>query len=92
MYLLHCLIIYILQVECQDVDEATEAARAGAHIVMLDNFSPDRIAESARRIKNEFPHVLVEASGVSERGPIYTRTEYKRITWSLSYLLMYACV
>ena len=54
-----------LQVECQSVEEALEAAKAGADIVMLDNFTSDRIHDAASEIKKVFPHVLVEASGVS---------------------------
>lgn len=42
----------------------TQAA-AGADIVMLDNYSPAALAEDARKVKEKFPHVLVEASGVS---------------------------
>lgn len=52
-----------IEVECQSLEEAVEAATAGADIVMLDNFSPDAIGEAARRIKEQFPHVLIEASG-----------------------------
>jgi nicotinate-nucleotide pyrophosphorylase (carboxylating) len=55
----------VRQVECQNEEEAVEAATAGAHIVMLDNFSPENIATASRRIKEQFPHVLIEASGVS---------------------------
>lgn len=29
-----------IEVECRSADEAREAARAGADIVMLDNFNP----------------------------------------------------
>jgi len=54
-----------IQVECQSVEEALEAAKAGADIVMLDNFTSDRIHDAASEIKKVFPHVLVEASGVS---------------------------
>jgi nicotinate-nucleotide pyrophosphorylase (carboxylating) len=45
----------------------TTQAAAGADIVMLDNYSPAALAEDARKLKEKFPHVLVEASGVS--GP-----------------------
>ncbi len=51
--------------ECQSVDEALEACAAGAEIVMLDNFTSDRIGEAAQQVKDKYPHVLVEASGVS---------------------------
>jgi len=52
-----------IEVECQNQDEAEEAATAGADIVMLDNHKPDRLAPAAAYIKGKFPHVIVEASG-----------------------------
>lgn len=54
-----------LQVECQSIEEALEAASAGAEIVMLDNFTADTIQSAAKEIKISFPQVLIEASGVS---------------------------
>jgi nicotinate-nucleotide pyrophosphorylase (carboxylating) len=53
-----------IEVECQNKAEATEAALAGADIVMLDNYSAERIAEDSVDLKGQFPHLLVEASGV----------------------------
>lgn len=53
-----------IEVECQSLAEGLEAAEAGADIVMLDNFTADSIHEPARAIKEQFPHVLIEASGV----------------------------
>ena len=41
-------------------------AAAGADIVMLDNYTPQGLAEDARKLKEKHPHVQVEASGVSE--------------------------
>ncbi|GKY98559.1 hypothetical protein MPSEU_000812700 [Mayamaea pseudoterrestris] len=52
-----------VEVECQSLDEAREAAQAGADIVMLDNFEPALLKEDAARLKQEFPHLLIEASG-----------------------------
>jgi nicotinate-nucleotide pyrophosphorylase (carboxylating) len=54
-----------IEVECQSVAEAKEAASAGADIVMLDNFGHDTIGPAAAEIKTTYPSVLVEASGVS---------------------------
>lgn len=51
-------------VECQSVEEAIEAAAAGADIVMLDNFTHETIGEAAAKVKQAHPHVLLEASGV----------------------------
>lgn len=53
-----------IEVECQNKDEAIEAALAGADIVMLDNYTKERIREDAVLLKEQFPHLLVEASGV----------------------------
>ena len=40
--------------------EALEACAAGAEIVMLDNFTPERIPAAALQIKEQYPHVLIE--------------------------------
>ena len=52
-----------IEVECQSVAEAIEAGRAGADVVMLDNFTPDTIHAAAAEVKAACPHVLLEASG-----------------------------
>mmetsp|Transcript_65568 Transcript_65568/g.77635 ORF Transcript_65568/g.77635 Transcript_65568/m.77635 type:complete len:301 (-) Transcript_65568:56-958(-) len=52
-----------IEVECQSLEEAVEAASAGADIVMLDNFEPGQLKRDAHTIKERFPHVIVEASG-----------------------------
>jgi len=52
-----------IEVECQSLQEAVEAASAGADIVMLDNFEPSRLKADAATFKEQYPHVLVEASG-----------------------------
>jgi len=52
-----------IEVECRSVDEARSAAKAGADIIMLDNFSPETLHQSAEILKEEFPNLLVEASG-----------------------------
>ncbi|KAF1326727.1 Nicotinate-nucleotide diphosphorylase, partial [Globisporangium splendens] len=52
-----------IEVECRSLDEAVEAATAGADIVMLDNFEPEGIKTTAATLKDQFPHLLIEASG-----------------------------
>jgi len=52
-----------IEVECQNQEEAEEAIKAGADIVMLDNFSPERLRATAKHLKTSYPHILVEASG-----------------------------
>ena len=62
-----------IEVECQSLEEAEEAAFAGADIVMLDNFAPDQLKKDAETFKTKFPNVLVEASGgiTTETMPDY---------------------
>jgi nicotinate-nucleotide pyrophosphorylase (carboxylating) len=52
-----------IEVECQSLKEALEAAEAGADVVMLDNYSPDELKKEAEQLKERYPHVIVEASG-----------------------------
>ncbi|XP_056136745.1 nicotinate-nucleotide pyrophosphorylase [carboxylating]-like [Lampris incognitus] len=52
-----------IEVECSSGEEASEAAQAGADIVMLDNLKPQELHSAARILKEEFPALLVEASG-----------------------------
>ncbi|KAJ3614085.1 hypothetical protein NHX12_017662 [Muraenolepis orangiensis] len=52
-----------IEVECSSIEEASEAARAGADIIMLDNLKPQELHASALALKEEFPTLLVEASG-----------------------------
>ncbi len=54
-----------IEVEVRSPDEAVEAARAGADIIMLDNFTVEQVMEALRRLEEEGlrPRVLVEASG-----------------------------
>ena len=45
-----------IEVECQNKEEALEAAEAGADIVMLDNFEGKQLREDSAIIKARFPH------------------------------------
>jgi len=62
-----------IEVECQSLEDAVEAATAGADIVMLDNFEPNQLKKDAETFKSQFPNVLVEASGgiTTETMPDY---------------------
>lgn len=63
--------------ECQSLEEALEAAKAGADIVMLDNATPESIHGTARQIKEIYPHILIEASGgISEENMQDYMSEY----------------
>jgi len=52
-----------IEVECRNDFEADEALEAGADVIMLDNFTPDELHKSARRLKQKAPHVVIETSG-----------------------------
>lgn len=59
-----------IEVECRSVEEAREAANAGADVVMLDNFDPEALHKAAEVLKQEFPHLLIEGSGGVKRENI----------------------
>jgi nicotinate-nucleotide pyrophosphorylase (carboxylating) len=53
-----------VEVEARGLEEAMEAAGAGADVVMLDNYTdPADLHRDAAALKARFPAVLVEASG-----------------------------
>jgi len=52
-----------IEVECQSQQEAEEAISAGADVVMLDNFSPEKLKVAAKNLKDKHPHCMIEASG-----------------------------
>jgi nicotinate-nucleotide pyrophosphorylase (carboxylating) len=53
-----------VEVECQTLEEANEAASAGADVVMLDNFEPAQVGVAAKTLKDKWAgRVLVEVSG-----------------------------
>ena len=62
-----------IEVECQNKEDALEAAEAGADIVMLDNFEGEQLKQDSATIKSKFPHVIIEASGgiTTETMPEY---------------------
>jgi len=46
------------------VEEANEAAEAGADVVMLDNFTPEGVKEAAKGLKKKWgDRLIVEVSG-----------------------------
>ncbi|PVV03952.1 hypothetical protein BB560_001556 [Smittium megazygosporum] len=62
-----------IEVECQSEEEAVLAAKSGADVVMLDNFSPNDLKIAASSLRSRMnpsnssdtfiPKVLIEASG-----------------------------
>lgn len=52
-----------VEVECSSLQEALQAAEAGADLILLDNFRPEELHPTAEVLKARFPSVGVEASG-----------------------------
>lgn len=52
-----------IEVEAESFEMAKEALSSGADIVMCDNMRPEVIAEVVKYRDENFPHVLLEASG-----------------------------
>ena len=52
-----------VEVEARNEIEAFEAAKAGADIVMLDNFSPSDALLTSQKLKSDYPHLIIELSG-----------------------------
>jgi nicotinate-nucleotide pyrophosphorylase (carboxylating) len=54
-----------IEVEVSNVKEAVEAAKAGADIIMLDNFSPEQAKKAIKALEEEGlrAKILIEASG-----------------------------
>ena len=49
--------------ECDTLEQVTEAAAAGATVVMLDNMGPEQVAQAAALIGAAGSGALVEVSG-----------------------------
>ena len=52
-----------VEIEVEDEDSAMEALKAGADIIMLDNFEPSRAKKLACKLKAIKPDIIVEFSG-----------------------------
>jgi len=52
-----------IEIEAETLEIAKEAFEAGADIVMCDNMSPLHVEEVVRYRNENFPHILLEASG-----------------------------
>lgn len=58
-----------VEVECQSEEEAVEAIRAGADVVMLDNFEPgEELRIAVQRLKGRFSGGLVDVSDAHGAG------------------------
>ncbi|KXS13444.1 nicotinate-nucleotide diphosphorylase [Gonapodya prolifera JEL478] len=52
-----------IEVECRTEDEADEAIAAGADIIMLDNFKPEEMKETAKRLKERWGSRSIDQGG-----------------------------
>jgi nicotinate-nucleotide pyrophosphorylase (carboxylating) len=52
-----------IEIECETFTQVQEAMEAGADIIMCDNMTPSQIKEVAKYRDENYPHVLLEASG-----------------------------
>jgi len=52
-----------IEVEVESFEQLEEALAAKPDIIMLDNMTPERMRQVVQRMKQEAPHIIVEASG-----------------------------
>ncbi|GIT98543.1 carboxylating nicotinate-nucleotide diphosphorylase [Sulfurovum sp. TSL1] len=52
-----------VEIECESLEMSKEAMKAGADIVMCDNMSTEETAKVVAYRNENFPHILLEASG-----------------------------
>ncbi|WP_456481372.1 carboxylating nicotinate-nucleotide diphosphorylase [Methanopyrus sp.] len=66
----------VIGVEVESVEEAVEAAEAGADHVLLDNMSPTEVRRAVEAVREVREGVVLEASGgiTPENAPEYART------------------
>lgn len=84
-----------IEVECQTLAQAMEAAQAGAHVIMLDNYQhPHELHKDAQQIVQQYPHVLIEASGgiTKETVQQYANSPYVHIVSMGALTHGYSCV
>jgi len=52
-----------IEIECESLDQVKDAMNAGGDIIMCDNMSPDLIKDVVKFRDENYPHILLEASG-----------------------------
>jgi len=64
-----------VEIEVSTTEQAVEAAKAGADIVMLDNMRPEQVEVAYLAVKRLNDQVLVEVSGglTPETAPLYAK-------------------
>jgi nicotinate-nucleotide pyrophosphorylase (carboxylating) len=79
-----------IKIECEvkSIEEGISAARAGANVVMLDNFNPSEAERGIRAIREVCPHndIEIEISGGITLGNIVDYAKARPDTISVGYL------
>jgi nicotinate-nucleotide pyrophosphorylase (carboxylating) len=52
-----------IEIEVENIDDAMKAAKSGANIIMLDNFTPEDVKKAYKKIKKINKNIEVEVSG-----------------------------
>ncbi len=52
-----------IEIECETFDQVVEAMEAGGDIIMCDNMTPEQIKDISSYRDENYPHVMLEASG-----------------------------
>ena len=52
-----------IEIECETMKQVVEAMAAGADTIMCDNMEPNQIKEVVKYRNENYPHILLEASG-----------------------------
>ena len=52
-----------IEIECETFEQVKEAMDAGADIIMCDNMTPNQIRDVVKFRDENYPHILLEASG-----------------------------
>jgi nicotinate-nucleotide pyrophosphorylase (carboxylating) len=52
-----------IEIECETFEQVQEAMEAGGDIIMCDNMTPEQIVQVVKFRDENFPHILLEASG-----------------------------
>ncbi|WP_129408406.1 carboxylating nicotinate-nucleotide diphosphorylase [Marinitoga lauensis] len=52
-----------IEIEVENEEDAFLAAKNNVDIIMLDNFSSENAKETARKLKEKYPHIIIEVSG-----------------------------
>jgi len=52
-----------IEIECETFEQVQEAMDAGADIIMCDNMTPEQIKNVVKFKDENYPHILLEASG-----------------------------